>query len=52
MLHHYLQKGFAHEYILNLSNLEKVVYKASMELALEEEAERMKALSASFLFPR
>jgi len=44
MIHHYLQKGFNDEYILNLETSKKLFYKASMELAIEEEVERLKAI--------
>jgi hypothetical protein len=43
MLHHYLKKGFKPDYILNLTETEKLFFHASMELELEEEMERLKA---------
>lgn len=44
MLHHYLQLGFSHEFILNLSPIDKHFYNASMLLRIEEEKEKMKAM--------
>lgn len=45
MIHHYLQKGFKPEYIIKLSLTEKMFYKASMEINLEEEYNKIKAMS-------
>lgn len=42
MLHHYLQKGYSHDFILDLTETEKIFYKASMEVKLEDEAEKLK----------
>jgi hypothetical protein len=36
MIHHYLQKGFSHEYLLNLGPVEKLLYKASIDLYFDE----------------
>ena len=45
MIHHYLQKGFTDEYILNLPLERKLFYMASMILSFEEEAARIKAMT-------
>lgn len=37
MIHHYLQKGFQMEYLLNLSFQEKLFMESSMDLHFEEE---------------
>ena len=44
-MHYYLQKGFAPEQILNLPFREKMFYKASMALAIDEEVQKAKAMS-------
>lgn len=36
MLHYYLQRGYKPEYILSLSDMEKRLFAASMELASDE----------------
>lgn len=38
-MHYYLQKGFTLDYLLNLSEKEKIYLSASMSLAYEEKAE-------------
>ena len=43
MLHHYMQRGFKPAYIINLPVAEKLFFKASMELFLEEENARWEA---------
>jgi len=50
MLHHYLQRGITPEYILNLNVVDRLFYKASMEIQLKEEGERVK-LMARVPFP-
>ena len=40
MLHHYLQRGFKPEQIINLPYIDKLFYRASMDLAIEEEIEK------------
>lgn len=45
MLHHYLQRGFSDEFLLNLSPVQKIFYMSSMELYYEEEAAKYKALT-------
>ena len=37
MLHHYLQRGFKMDYLLNLDNTEKLFMKASIEQYFAEE---------------
>jgi len=44
MLHHYLQRGFKPEQIINLPYIDKLFYRASMDLAIEEEIERLNSL--------
>lgn len=44
LIHYYLQKGFDWDRIAGLSLSEKIFLKASMELAVEEEEEKYKAL--------
>ncbi len=44
IIHYYLQKGFDWDKLADLSLSEKIFLKASMELAIEEEAEKYKAL--------
>ncbi len=39
-LHHYLQRGFRLDYLINLSYDERLLMAASMELYFEEEKER------------
>ena len=41
-MHYYLQKGLALDYLLNLSNQEKLFLKASMDLGFEEKADEWK----------
>ena len=41
-MHYYLQKGFALDYLLNLTGKEKIYLSASMSLAYEEKAEEWK----------
>lgn len=41
-MHYYLQKGFRLDYLLNLSNQEKLFLSASMNLAFEEKVEEWK----------
>ena len=41
-MHHYLQKGKDLDYLLNLSNQEKIFLEASMILSFEEKAEEWK----------
>jgi len=43
-VHHYLQRGFDHEKILNLSYMEQMFYMASMNLCIEEDVAKYKAL--------
>ena len=38
LLHHYVQKGFSIEYLLNLSVAEKLFFRASLEQYHEERA--------------
>ena len=45
MLHHYLQRGILPETIINLPLAEKVFYKASLEVYLEEREREYKALA-------
>lgn len=42
MIHHYMQRGFTHDYLLGLPLTEQQFYTASMELYLEEEAAKWK----------
>ncbi len=44
LVHYYLQKGISSEKILDLPLSEKMFYKASMELEIETEAKKYKAL--------
>lgn len=44
LIHYYIQKGFDWNSLVNLSSSEKLVLKASMECAIEEETEKYKAL--------
>ena len=44
MIHHYLQRGFSDEYILNLDTEQKYFYMASMLLYFEEERDKFKAM--------
>lgn len=44
MYAYYIQKGFTLDYLLSLSNLEKLFFKESMEYALEMESEKYKAM--------
>jgi len=39
LIHHYLQRGFKPEYIINLPFIDKLFYRASMDLYLEEKSE-------------
>ena len=45
MLHHYLQRGIKPEDIINLPLAERVFYKASLEVYLQERAREYKALA-------
>ncbi len=45
MLHHYLQRGFTDEYLLNLSPMRKMFYISSMKLFYEEEEAKYRALA-------
>jgi len=47
LIHFYLQKGFDWDRLARLSLSEKIFLKASMELAVEEETEKYKALLGS-----
>lgn len=38
LLHHYIQKGFSLDYLLNLTVTEKLFFKASLEQYHEERA--------------
>jgi len=44
MINHYLQRGFKPIYIINLPVTEKMFYMAGMEICIEEESEKYKAL--------
>ena len=44
LIHYYLQKGFDWDRLSALSSSEKLFLRASMELELEREAEKYKAL--------
>lgn len=44
MVHYYLQKGFDPNMIASLSASEKMFFRASMELAVEAELKKYKAL--------
>lgn len=44
LIHYYLQKGFDWDRLAGLSLSEKIFLKASMELAVEEEEEKYKAV--------
>lgn len=44
LIHYYLQKGFDPDRIASLSASEKAFFRASMELALEDEVRKYKAL--------
>lgn len=44
LVHYYLQRGFDPDRIAGLSASEKVFFRASMELAIEDEVKRYKAL--------
>ena len=44
LVHYYLQRGFDPDRIAGLSASEKVFFRASMELAIEEDVKRYKAL--------
>jgi len=41
-VHHYLQKGLSLDYLLNLSNQEKIFLEASMMLSFEEKSKEWK----------
>jgi hypothetical protein len=43
-----VQKGFTLDYLLNLSNMEKLFLTSSMELAFDEKVEEYKAKSLTF----
>jgi len=45
MLHHYLQKGFDPEKLINLPYRAKLFYAASMEIDIEDEVEKTKAMA-------
>ena len=45
MLHHFLQRGIQPESIINLPLTEKMFYRASMDLYIEEETAKYKALT-------
>jgi len=45
MLHHFLQRGIKPEYIMNLPLTEKMFYRASMDLFIEEETAKYRALT-------
>lgn len=45
MIHHYLQRGFSDEFLLNLTPTQKQFYMASMELYYEEEIAKYRALT-------
>ena len=45
MLHHYLQRGIKTEDVINLPLTEKMFYKASVEMYLEEREREYRALS-------
>lgn len=47
MLHYYLQKGITPEYLLSRSLSEKLFYRASMDIAMEEKGGEVAALFAS-----
>lgn len=42
ILHFYVQKGFTLDYLLNLSTVEKLFFKASLELELEKQEKMLK----------
>lgn len=44
LIHYYLQKGFDWDRLVNLSTSEKIFLQASMELAIEQEVEKYKAI--------
>ena len=44
LIHYYVQRGFDWDKLAALSLSEKMFLKASMELAMEQEAEKYKAL--------
>ncbi len=44
LVHYYLQRGFDPDRIAGLSASEKAFFRASMELVIEEEVKRYKAL--------
>lgn len=44
LIHYYIQKGFDWNKLAGLSLSEKIFLQASMELAIEEEAKKYKAL--------
>lgn len=44
LVHYYLQRGFDPDMIAGLSASEKAFFRASMELAIEDEVKRYKAL--------
>ena len=45
MLHHYLQRGIKPEDVINLPLADKVFYKASLEVYLDEREREYKALA-------
>ena len=45
MLHHYIQRGFKPAYIINLPIAEKLFFKASLELFLEEEIDKINSIT-------
>ena len=44
LIHYYVQRGFDWDRLATLSSSEKIFLKASMELAIEEETEKYKAI--------
>jgi len=45
MIHHYLQRGILPEKIINLPLSEKMFYKASLEVYLEDRLKELKAMA-------
>ena len=44
LIHYYIQKGFSWNDLVNLSASEKIFLRASMEVEIENETEKYKAL--------
>jgi len=45
MIHHFLHRGFKPEYIINLSLADKIFFRASLDLFIEEENQKYSAIS-------